>query len=235
MDFNTSVAPPIREGYAIPGPVSQSPLEIVAGLQQFRAQQQQMAAQQQAMQTHALQQQELQMELDKRKAVNAAYQSAFEPQANGVMRLNPDKLTQGLAQSGHGEAIPGILEGVTKYQTSMVDLNKKKSEVAALEQDAAGNLGATAKAAKYDPLLFHTLMTDAVNAGVLNKEHYAPIDQQVQQALAQDPSGETARQLFSQIADQFIAGSPKQQELITEGRTAAARETSVRTGEQRLT
>src|ERR1044072_2859226 len=121
MDFNTSVAPPSPVALDIKPPQSQSPLEIAAGLQEVRARGQQMAAQQQAMQTHALQQQEMEMNIAQRKAINTAYQNAFTPQPDGSVQLDEDKLVRALSNAGHGEAIPGVIENWTKYKQSQAN------------------------------------------------------------------------------------------------------------------
>ncbi len=223
--FNTSVAPPSPVALDIKPPVSTSPLDAVAQMQEFRMRNQ-------AMQTGQLQQQEIQMNLAQRKAINDAYQAAFTPQPDGSMQLDKDKLTSALATAGHGEAIPGIMEGWTKYQQSLGTLQETNQKVAAAEQDAAGNLGATVQAAKNDPTLFHSLLTDAINRKILQPAHYAPMDQALQQSLQQDPTGEQARALVGQWTAQMVSGSPKQQELAnarTSAEAAASRATSAAT------
>lgn len=226
--FNTSVPQPSPAALDLKPPqVGAGPLDILSKLQETRMRSQ-------AMQTQALQQQELQLNLAQRKAVNDAYQQAFTPQPDGSIRLDTDKLSNALATAGHGEAIPGILEGYTKYQQSLAGLQETNQKVAAAEADAAGNLAATVKAANNDPSLFHSLLTDAVNRRIINPQHFAPFDQAIGQAMQQDPTGEQARALVGKFTDQMIAGSPKQQELANAKATAQARQTQAQTGEKRL-
>jgi hypothetical protein len=196
---------------------------------------QEIRARKQQMQTAALQQQQVQMEIDRTKAVNQAYQDAFSPQPDGTVQLDTNKLTTALAKNGHGEAIPGIMEGYTKYQQSLANLRETNGKVAAAEADAAGNLAATVQAAKNDPALFHSLLTDAINRKIIDQTHFAPLDQQLQQAMQADPTGEQARALVGQFTTQMIAGSPKQQELANARTTAQARKQEADTSDKRLT
>lgn len=226
--FNTSVAQPSPVALDIKPPQSQSPLEILSQMQQIKAGQQQL-------QTQQMQQQEMQMNLSQRQAINQAYQQAFTPQPDGSMQLDDTKLTSALATAGHGEAIPGIMENLTKYRQSLSSLQETNQKVTAAEADAAGNLGATVKAANNDPTLFHTLLTDAINRKIIQPAHYAPLDQMLQQSLQQDPTGAQARGLVGQFTDQMIAGSPKQQELATAKTAAEARNTTAQTGQTKET
>ena len=214
MDFNTSVAPPSPAALDLkPPPQVQSPLDMAAQFQQLQAGRQQM-------QTQQLQQQELQMNLAQRQAINQAYQGAFTAGADGTSQLDTQKLTSALATAGHGEAIPQIMEGWTKYQQSLAGLKETKLKNDAAESDTAGKLAQTVQAANNDPALFHTALTDLINRGILEPGHYAPLDQMLQQSLQQDPSGQQARVLVGKFTDQMIAGSPKQQELANQKLTA---------------
>lgn len=213
MAFDTNVAPPSPAALDLKLQPAPSPLEALAGLQEQRLRAQQI-------QVGQMQMQEAQLNLAQRKAINDAYRQAFTPQPDGSVQLDKDKLSSALATSGHGEAIPGILENYTKYQQSLAGLQETNQKVAAAEADAAGNLAATVKAANNDPTLFHALLTDAIQRKIIQPSHYAPLDQMLQQALASDPSGESARGLVGKFTDQMLAGSPKQQEL-TNARTSA--------------
>jgi hypothetical protein len=226
--FNTSVAQPSPVALDLKPPESQSPMQIAAQLQQLRSGQLQIQGQR-------IEQQKAQMDLAQRKAINDAYQQAFTPQPDGSVQLDDTKLTGALATAGHGEAIPGIMENLTKYRQSLASLQETNQKVTAAEADAAGNLGATVKAANNDPTLFHSLLTDAINRKIIQPSHYAPIDQQLQASLQQDPTGEQARSLVGQFTDQMIAGSPKQQELATAKTAATARVTAAETGQTKET
>lgn len=208
--FNTAVPQPTPAALDIRPPQVEDPL---AAVMNYRAQQQQR-------QLGALEIQGRQLDIQQRQAINQAYKDAFTPQADGTLALDRDKLTSALATSGHGAAIPGILENYTKYQQSLAGLQETNQKVAAAESDAAGNLAATVQAANNSPSLFHALFTDAVNRKILQPGHYAPIDKAITDSLAADPSGEQARGLVKQYTDQMLAGSPKQQELANQRKTA---------------
>jgi hypothetical protein len=225
MDFNTSVPQP-ASGLEIRPPQLQSPLETLAQMQEIRARKQQM-------ETAALQQQAVQMDINQRKAINQAYQDAFSVQPDGSYQLDKDKLTSSLAKNGHGEAIPGIMENWTKYQQSLATLQETNQKVSSAEADAAGNLAATVQAARNDPALFHSLVTDAMNRKIINQSHFAPLDKMITDSLAQDPTGEQARTMVGQLTDQMIAGSPKQQELASARTTAEARKAQAATSADR--
>ena len=202
MDFNTSVAPPSQAPLDLRPPVIQNPLEYAAQAQQIQASQQQTAASQQQMQTTALQQQQMQMDLAQRKAINSAYQQAWAPQPDGTLQLDTGKLTQILAQSGHGEAAPGIAKNAMEFQSSLVDLQQKRQS---LEAAAASRLAATVQGADYDPAVFHALFTTAVNQRAIDPSHYAPIDQAIQQAQQADPTGQQAKALVKQATAQMLS------------------------------
>ncbi len=164
--------------------------------------------------------QEHQRALAQTQAINQAYKDAFTIGDDGRPQLDEGKFSQALATGGHGSAIPGILEANTKYKKSLADLAEVKGKVAAAEQEAAGNLGATVQASKNDPHVFLTLATNAVHNGAVGADHVKPLMDNVTAALAQDPTGETARALVGQYTDMMVAGSNKQRELRREEQTA---------------
>lgn len=227
MAFDTNVAPPSPAALDLKPPVVQDPLQAISGIQELRARQQQM-------QSQALQQQELQMNLAQRKAINDAYQGAWTLQPDGTMQLDDGKLQGALAKTGHGEAIPGIMENLTKYRQSLSTLQDTNQKVAAAEADTAGRLAATVQAAKNDPTLFHTLLTDAINQKIISAQHYAPLDQMLQQALAADPTGAQATALVGKFTDEMLKGSDKQQELASARTTANAHLTDANNSTARL-
>ena len=215
--FSTAVMPPSNAALDLRPPQSTDPLATLAQMGQLQEQRQ--ALQQRAalapiqQQTAQLQQQQLSMDIEQRKAMNAAFQQAYEPDANGGMTLNPGKVMQSLATSGSGAAIPEVGQHLAALQKSYADLADTKLKIAGLEADAAGRIGAIVKAAGNDPAMFHSLITDAVTQKHLEPGHATALDQAVTQTYQQDPSGQAARALVGQISEQFIAGSPQQQEL----------------------
>lgn len=83
-------------------------------------QQQQAGAQQ--LQEGALALQDKQRQIDQMKATNDAYRQAMTVGPDGSADIDTGALTKSLASSGHGSAIPGILEGVNKFKKGVADL-----------------------------------------------------------------------------------------------------------------
>ena len=215
MDFNTSVAPPSQAPLDLKTPSVQvlNPLDIAGKYQELQNSQVQNQALQQQMQTAGLQQQQAAMDLQQRQAINDQYRQAYTPGADGTYSFDQGKFSQGLAQAGYGSAIPAIVKANTEYQTSLNGLAESKQKLAAAEADTAGSLGNTVKAAGYDPAIFHAQIQHAIQRGLLDPQYYAPIDQKVQAAMQQDPTGQASRQLVQSFADQMIAHSTQQTEL----------------------
>jgi hypothetical protein len=230
--------PSIILGYKpadIPDPletrVRQQQLSMLAGQQQL--QQQQLVGAQQENAARDLQMKQTQ-------TLNDAYKGALTISADGTASVDNAKLTQGLAAGGAGSRIPDVLKGVNEYQKSIADLGEANGKVAALQNDAAGGLGATVKNADYDPHLFLTLAQHALDAKAVDPKFVAPMITQVNQLLQQDPTGAQAKAVVQQLSDHFITQSPAQQKLISEGQTAqggllrgeAARDNAAREKEQ---
>lgn len=130
------------------------------------------------------------------------------------------RLPQLLALGGVGSAIPEVMKGITDYQASITDLAKKRTELNTTQADAAGALGSTVAKAGYSPQLLLLLGLNALHAGAVDVNQVGPVLQQVQQALQQDPTGETAKNITKQFADTWANLSPTQQKLANEGLTA---------------
>lgn len=208
--------PPQVDPNAIPNRI----ITLRQAMQQQQMGQEQLEAQRQENEQRAIQ-------MDQTRALNAAYQAALTTDPNtGTPTINRDTLTHALAQAGHGSAIPGIMKSLNDYDLSNVNLQKARDEVAKAETEHAGSLGASVRAANYDPQLFNTLMTDAVRQKHVPQQMVAPMIGQVAQALQQDPTGASARKLVQQYSDQMIAGSEKQRELDAATTTANARATT---------
>jgi hypothetical protein len=174
------------------------------------AQQRQLTAQQ--IQGAQLENQQRQIQLDQTKAVNEAYLGALSTDESGTPTIDAGKLSNALATHNAGAAIPGVLKGVTEFQQSAATLAKTRGEVQQQQVDLGGSLGAAVKSSGYDPHLFITLATHAVQAKAADPQTTLPVLQKVTAALQQDPTGQSAKQLVQQFADQLIAASPKQAE-----------------------
>jgi hypothetical protein len=171
------------------------------------------------------------LDLAQRAAINKAWQEAVVPDSSGTVTLDPNKLQSALATSGHGEAIPSIVKGLTDMNSSIMGLAQKKSELAAQEADAAG-AGAQAVIASgkqnpdgsitYDPNVKQAFFQHMQAAG------YGQEAQQLQQHLQQAPQTET------QLWKQLIASSPKQQQLAAETATAASKTSEAQTAADKL-
>jgi len=219
-------APPGPEvqPFQITPPQSSDPLETLARLQAIKGQQLSQQSTQQEMQQR-------QMQIDQTRQINAAYMGALTTDASGKSTIDTAKLSNALATHGAGAAIPTVMKGITDFQKSTADLAETNGKVAVQQQDYAGTIGATLKASDYDPHLFVTMATHAVQSKAVDPQHVAPLITAIQNSLTQDPSGAGAKQLTQQIADGFIQASPKQRELMASETQAGARQTIATTGQ----
>ena len=211
-----------------------SPQQSMAQMVNLRSAMQGQQLQQQQLQAAQMENQQRAIQLDQTRALNAAYQSALtvDP-TTGQANIDRDSLTQALAKAGHGSAIPTIMKSLNDYDKSNVDLQQARTNLAKAEAEHAGSLGASVRAAGYDPQLFLTLTADAVRQKHVEPQIVAPMIQQVQQAMQQDPSGAAAKQVTQRFADQMISGSEKQRELDAAAQTARARQTTAQTGAEK--
>lgn len=208
-----------------PQPIDVGKLVQLKSLIQAQPYQQQALEQEQ--QSRALAIQNQQYEIAQRQAINQAYRDAVQPDANGQPQFDTDKLTKALAASGHGEAIPGIMKGITDYQKSHADLQKAQNEVEVQGRDAGGAAGYAISKANYDPNLADAILEHQMSQPNLDPQH-AQMYQQMRQQIQQDPTK------VKQLADQLIAQSPKYTELQTQEAAAEARASSSRTAAARL-
>ena len=144
-----------------------------------------------------------------RAAMDAAYKKAVTVDANGQPNIDTDVLQKTLADAGHGSAIPGILENVTKFQQSKAALTESMQKIQSNGQDMAGNIAKAIQQAKYDPSLAHTLL-DTLPQG-------NPQIQQLRQLIDSDPA------TFRQHVDAAVAQSPSQQKMQNEQTVAGIR------------
>lgn len=216
---------PLPALYVRPQQPQQDPLAQATRLVQLRsllnAQPYQQQILQQQAQAGTLENKLRQYQLDQTQAINQAYKDAFTVDENGNSTLDTKKLTQSLANAGHGSAVPSIMRNYTEFQTSTADLQKKQADLQLAAQDSLGSLGAAFKAANYDPNLGMTLLQDRLNQSNLPPQTKASL-QGFQQKLAQAPH-EQASAMIKQIADNWIVQSPKQRELAAQEMAANAR------------
>ena len=199
-------APNIAE---LGGQIAQAPLNAFAEYQRTQALKQQAALTQQETQAAALQNQQTQ-------AINQAYQGAFKTDTNGNKVLDTDALQTELANSGHGAAIPSVLEGITKYKTALGGLQEQQQKIQGAAKDALGNLGYAIQQANYDPRLVHTLIEDELNDPALGPQQKQQI-LQLRGTILQNPDA------IKPLVDQWVAQSPAQQERAIQRTTAQAK------------
>lgn len=142
------------------------------------------------------------------QATRKAYASAVKPNAQGQPEIDTESLTQNLANSGHGDAIPGILENVTKFQKSKADLQESQQKIQTYNQDTLGYAAKAIQTAKYDPNVAHTLLDTLPGT---------PQIQALRQQIDSNP------QQFKQIVDNAVSQSPAQQKAAEEEKVATIR------------
>jgi hypothetical protein len=218
-------------------PQPQNPLQTIGAIASLKNQQQE--AQLRGVQLQGAQQenQNRQMAMDQTAALNQAYSGAISPDGS----IDTGKLTDALSKSGHGSAIPSVLKGVQDYQKSAADVSTARTKAAQDQANFFGGIGSTLVQANGDPLLARTLIQHAVKQGAIDPANGNQFLQQIDTALAQDPTGATARASTLKLAQQAVAQSPEQRELAikkqtsdsTATRAQAAADTAA-TGQQKL-
>ncbi len=158
-----------------------------------------------------LENQTRQMQLGDVQAQNDAWKNAIKLGPDGSPTIDKDAVTNSLVSSGRGHLVPTVIKGFNEMEETAGKIREQKSKLSNEELDYAGTVGATAKAAGYDP---DTLKIGLAHAASI----YGPQSPSAQalQALQQDPSKAQV------IADHLISQSPKQSELATSAATAAA-------------
>lgn len=202
-----AVQPPPQQ----PGPLDQYrqlvALKSLLGGQQL---------QQQQIQGAQLENQQKQYQLGQTQAINQAYRDALKVNPDGQPSIDTNALSQSLASSGHGEAIPGILKNTADYQKSMADASKAQQDVQTSMQDAMGSVGKAIQNANYDPNLADLLLQHQLAMPGVPPQYQQRL-QQVDQQIKQNPG------LVRQIADSLVASSQKQQEFQNQLQVAGIR------------
>jgi hypothetical protein len=167
------------------------------------------------LQGQRLENQQRQTQLQQLQAMNEGYKQALtvDPET-GKPTFDEDKLMNVLANGNAGSQIPGVLKALTEHQQALATLAETKGKVYQAQTDAAGSLGLMAQKSNYDPRLFVAALQNGVDAKALDAQQTLPIIQQINQALTQDPSGQSAAALTKQFADRAVAGSQKAQEAL---------------------
>ena len=166
------------------------------------------------LQQQAIEAQKRQMETQ--KALDDAYKNSVEPDENGQPRIDTNKLAEALRLSGHGSAIPGILDGVTKSQAALIDLKSKAQKLQEDQADLLGHMGYAIQQAKYDPRLAHRMLDPLGDS---------PQIQQMRQLIDSNPDQ------FKQMVDSAVAQSPAQQKFLNEQEVARIRASVQKEGE----
>jgi len=176
---------------------------LSANQQQAQALQLQNQRGQNALQPGQLVEQQQQIEAQKRQlaqeqAINDAYKKAFQTTPDGKMQLDPDALQTALATSGHGSAVPKIVEGLTNMQKLHNDVIEQQQKIKESTANAFGSIGSAIQQAGYDPRLSHALISTSGDN---------PQAQQLHQLADSDPDK------FKQLVDGLVTASPEQQKL----------------------
>ncbi|MES2136614.1 MAG: hypothetical protein V4502_06090 [Pseudomonadota bacterium] len=196
-----------------------NPLDSLARVLQIKAQQQlipgQIALQNQQVQEGALR-------LKNAQAVQTAFDSANQRNPDGTTSFNMDNLKTALSGT------PGGLEALTHigtYEKGQADLQEAQGKVDVLHRNNGGSIGAAVDTVlDKDPLaaghLFLTMGANGVANKTIDPKSWAPYQQAVQNALAQDPTGQSAAPILKQITQMLRQNSPEQQKLANEAITA---------------
>ena len=191
-----------------PPPQQESPVNQYAKLVQLKAL---LGQQQYEQQARPLQLQQAQQEIQKNQqamqetqAVNQAYRDSLSMSSDGSPEIDASKLQKSLSESGHGSAIPGILENTAKYQKSMSDATNAQQDVQSSMQDAMGSVGNAIAQANYDPNLADVFLQHQMAIPGVPPAYKQQL-QQIDQQIKANPGA------VKQIADQLVAVSQKQQ------------------------
>jgi len=139
-----------------------------------------------------------QIGLDQTRALNKGYANAIKTQPDGTVQIDAKAVTDSLAASNAGAAIPGVLENINKFNKSYVDLKTAATDLQSKQNDLRGAAAKAVQAANYDPQLAHTIL-DAFPGN--------PYIDNLRQTIDSDPNK------FKQAIDSAVMSSQKQQEF----------------------
>ncbi len=159
-----------------------------------------------------------QQEMAARQALNDSYKNAITIDASGKPTFDTDKLMQNLSTGPAAYKSPEVLEGITKFQKTRLDIQTAATELQGKQADMIGAAASAIKGANYDPTLAHSLLDSLPPSPQL-----AQIRQQIDNPQA-----------LKQIVDTAIQNSPKQRELGASETTAGARQLTAQTAQQKL-
>ena len=181
----------------------------------------QLAQAQQGIQGGQLDIQQKQIQMQQQKAINDAYRESFTVDPDtGRPTFNQEAMIKALALSGHGAAIPSILEAQTKWQQANASLAETKGKLTQQMLDFQGSTGMALQTTDYDPHQAIALLTQSVRQGSLDAPVAAGMIQQIQGALQQDPSGAAAKAIIKPIADRWVGQSVQASKVQNESKTA---------------
>ena len=172
----------------------------------------QLQEQQQQIQGGQLDIQAKQRDIATRDALNAAYSQAVTKDQNGNPQFDEGKLQSALQNGPAAYKTPEVMEGITKFHQSRIDLQKSAADLQQKNSDMIGGAAAAVKAAGYDPVLAHSL---------LDSLPHSPQIDQVRSLIDGDP------QQFKAMIDSAVSASPKQQEFQNQRTIANIRANSV--------
>lgn len=153
-----------------------------------------------------------------RQALNAAYQGAITKDSSGNPTFDTEKLMQNLSTGPAAYKSPEVLEGITKFQKTRLDIQTAATELQTKQQDMIGGAAAAIKAAGYDPTLAHSLLDTLPQSPQLNQ-----IRQQIDNPQA-----------LKQLVDSAIQSSAKQREIGASEQTAGARQLTAQTEREKF-
>lgn len=160
---------------------------------------------QQALQAGQLENQQRQFGIAQQQAIAQSYKDAVKPNADGVPQIDTDAIEKNILGSGY--ATTDVVEGLNKFNKSLIDIQTAKTDLQSKTNDLVGGAASAIKAANYDPRIAHTLLDSLPASPQLNALR-AQID---------NP------QALKQWVDTSLAQSPKQTELGTAKEAADAR------------
>jgi hypothetical protein len=67
--------------------------------------------------------------------LNRSYQNAVKPGPDGTPQIDSDAISKSLSESGFGSQIPGVLEGINKFNKSFIDVKNAVADLQSKQAD----------------------------------------------------------------------------------------------------
>lgn len=174
------------------------PLQGVKNLYALKAMAGQQQLQQQQIQGAQLDNQQRQQDLATRQALNNAFASSVSKDESGNPTFDSGKLQTALASGPAAYKTPEVMEGITKFQQTKIDLQKSIADLQQKSADMIGGAASAVKGAGYDRSLAHGLLDSLPQSPQLNA---------IRAKIDGDPA------VFKQTIDSAVANSPAQQKM----------------------